>query len=237
MVIYFPTPEWLKEYEKRLNQDKELEEMGKGWGVDWNGDFIFQLNNLPLDKTRVGDLPKELLEGMPEDMLESMKDETLDRVSRGMKVMMDPDGITAETIESMPELADLVSSLPERYSEDMTSLLKIPEELPEYLMHLVEVVNEYITEDGTVYSFVGLKDGKCTGAELISSPEDREHGFVLEGDYADWKALISGELAIVKAVMSGTFKLHGDLSKVMRHIRAAVRMAQIASDIHSESLF
>jgi putative sterol carrier protein len=39
-----------------LNQSKEYKEAGKGWGVGWNGDFIFQIENIPIDKILVEDL-------------------------------------------------------------------------------------------------------------------------------------------------------------------------------------
>ena len=55
MVLY-PSKEWLEEYRKMLNQSKEYKEAGKGWGVGWNGDFIFQIENIPIDKISVEDL-------------------------------------------------------------------------------------------------------------------------------------------------------------------------------------
>jgi putative sterol carrier protein len=55
MVLY-PSKEWLEEYRKMLNQSREYKEAGKGWGVGWNGDFIFQIENIPIDKISVEDL-------------------------------------------------------------------------------------------------------------------------------------------------------------------------------------
>jgi len=49
-MVLFPSKEWLEEYCKMLNQSKEYKEAGKGWGVGWNGDFIFQIENIPIDK-------------------------------------------------------------------------------------------------------------------------------------------------------------------------------------------
>ena len=64
-MVGFPTPEWMEEYVKKLNDSKEMAESGKGWGVDFNGDFIFQINNLPVDKIEKlpeGDLKKKMKE-------------------------------------------------------------------------------------------------------------------------------------------------------------------------------
>jgi len=62
MVLYL-TKAWLEEYRKALNQSKEYKESGKGWGVGWNGDFIFQIENVPIDKM---DLPKDVAKELKE---------------------------------------------------------------------------------------------------------------------------------------------------------------------------
>lgn len=65
MVLY-PSKEWLEEYCKMLNQSKEYKEAGKGWGVGWNGDFIFQIENIPIDKISIEDLPADLAKELKE---------------------------------------------------------------------------------------------------------------------------------------------------------------------------
>ena len=59
MVLYL-SKAWLEEYRKMLNQNKEYKEAGKGWGVGWNGDFIFQIENIPVDKISFKDLPADV---------------------------------------------------------------------------------------------------------------------------------------------------------------------------------
>ena len=39
--IPFPSEEWIKEYEQRLNDSEEYGEKGAGWGVGFNGDFLY----------------------------------------------------------------------------------------------------------------------------------------------------------------------------------------------------
>jgi putative sterol carrier protein len=65
MVLY-PSKEWLEEYRKMLNQSKEYKEAGKGWGVGWNGDFIFQIENIPIDKISFEDLTADLAKELKE---------------------------------------------------------------------------------------------------------------------------------------------------------------------------
>jgi hypothetical protein len=66
-MVPFPTPEWLEEYVKKLNESKELQEAGKGWGVGWNGDFIFQIDKLPVDK--VEQLPEGEIKKYMKEMM------------------------------------------------------------------------------------------------------------------------------------------------------------------------
>lgn len=41
MAIPFPSPEWIDEWRERLNEDVEYAEKGAGWGVGFDGDFVF----------------------------------------------------------------------------------------------------------------------------------------------------------------------------------------------------
>lgn len=161
-MVAFPSPEWLDEYVRRLNESKELAEAGKGWGVGWNGDFIFQINNLPIDK----------LEKLPEGPMKS---------------------------------------------------------------RMRELIEKYVT-GGTVYTFIQLRDGKCLGARIIKDPSEVTAGFKLTGDYDSWKKLAKAETDTTKLVMTGKMKLQGDMSKVMRYIKATQLMGKIASEIKSEFL-
>jgi putative sterol carrier protein len=156
MVLYL-TKEWLSEYREMLNQNNEYEEAGKGWGVGWNGDFIFQIENIPVDKIAFEKLP--------------------------------------------PDVA---------------------KELREY------VINE------TAYSYLKLKDGKCLEARPIKDPKEVQVGFIQKGPYENWKKITKGELDPTRALLTGKFKLEGDMAKVMRYSRAANIMAKIAASIKTE---
>ena len=65
MVMYL-TKAWLDEYRKKLNENKEYKEAGKGWGVGWNGDFIFQMEKIPVDKIPFRALPADVAKEMKE---------------------------------------------------------------------------------------------------------------------------------------------------------------------------
>lgn len=53
MAIAFPSEEWIQEYERKLNEDPDYQETSEGWGVGFNGDFIFHIvadGSLPEDR-------------------------------------------------------------------------------------------------------------------------------------------------------------------------------------------
>ncbi|WP_276258668.1 SCP2 sterol-binding domain-containing protein [Haloglomus litoreum] len=39
--IDFPSEEWFEEYGRRVNESEAYSENGAGWGVDFNGDFLY----------------------------------------------------------------------------------------------------------------------------------------------------------------------------------------------------
>ena len=143
-TVLYPSKEWLEEYRKRLTQSKEYKEAGKGWGVGWNGDFIFQIESIPIDKISIEDLPADLAK-----------------------------------------------------------------ELEEY------------TINGTSYSYIQLKDGKCKGARPLKDPKEVKVGFIMKGPYENWKKLTKGEIDVTRALLTRKFRLEGDMAKVMRYTRAS----------------
>jgi len=156
-MVLFPTKEWLEEYGKKLNQSKEYKEAGKGWGVGRNGDFIFQIENIPVDKVSVKDLPADLAKQM----------------------------------------------------------------------------KEYII-NGTSCSYIQLKDGECKGTRVLKDPKEVEAGFIMKGDYENWKKMIRGEIGAIRGLLTRKFKLEGSMAKVMQYTRAATIMTEISSSIQTE---
>ena len=53
MAYEFPSEAWMEEYKNRLNESEEYGEQGAGWGVGFDGDFIFHIvadDRLPEDR-------------------------------------------------------------------------------------------------------------------------------------------------------------------------------------------
>lgn len=153
-MVYFSTKEWMNEYGKLINESDEYAEAGEGWGVDYNGDFVFIVEDFPIDDISIEDLPE----------------------------------------------------------------------------NIQEQVDEYVS-DNIVYFYLGLKDGECTGTEVLESPDGKEHGFELSGSYENWKKLVKGELDVVEGMMGGDFELEGDMSKQMKYTKAANILGDLAGQV------
>jgi putative sterol carrier protein len=37
----YPSEEWIEEYKQRIDEDEDYSESGAGWGVGFNGDFLY----------------------------------------------------------------------------------------------------------------------------------------------------------------------------------------------------
>jgi len=104
MVLY-PSKEWLEEYRKMLNQSKEYKEAGKGWGVSWNGDFIFQIENIPIDKISVEDLPADQAKELKEYIINGTSYSLIqlkDGECKGARPLKDPKEVEAGFIMKGP---------------------------------------------------------------------------------------------------------------------------------------
>lgn len=95
-----------------------------------------------------------------------------------------------------------------------------------------------IKPEGTVTQplafYLDLFHGKCREAKMLSSPTERTAAFTYEGTYENWKKLIAKEIDPIKGLMSGKFKLHGNMMKVMRYTRAAKELVNNATLIPTE---
>lgn len=137
MPYEFPSDDWIREYQSRLNENDAYREAAEGWGVGFDGDFVFHVE------------------------------------------------------------AD--SSLP---ADD--------------------------------YYFVGLEDGDVYDCRRIEDPDDVDHGFVIRGEYEDWRRLTQGEIGAIDGMMSGVFDIEGDMQKVLQYSNASVEMTETSRSIDTE---
>lgn len=75
--------------------------------------------------------------------------------------------------------------------------------------------------DHDLYFWVDLYHGKARDGRSISSPDEVEAEYTFEGPYTNYVRLVEGTLDPIQGLMTGKFKLKGNMVKVMRHVKAA----------------
>ncbi len=76
-----------------------------------------------------------------------------------------------------------------------------------------------------------LADGGCRAATFYADGRTVRSEFVYEGSAENWARLMRHEVDPVKAIMDGTFKVKGNLAKLMRFTRAAKELVETASNV------
>ena len=59
-TVYFPSQEWFAIYEQRINENEEYGEQAADWGTDFNGDFVFEMREMPIDEMDSDAMPEDL---------------------------------------------------------------------------------------------------------------------------------------------------------------------------------
>jgi putative sterol carrier protein len=86
-----------------------------------------------------------------------------------------------------------------------------------------------------IWSWLDLWHGACRGARYdIPAEEGARAKFVIRAPYSRWKEVINKELNPVKGMMQGKLKLTGDMPTIVRHVRAAEELVNIAGSVPTQ---
>jgi putative sterol carrier protein len=88
----------------------------------------------------------------------------------------------------------------------------------------------------TVYIYLEAREGKAGDVRMIDDPSSVEAGFMAIGSYADYKAVVKGEKDLLQGVMTGSFKLKGNMAKVMRNAKFIRAVANSISRFEADYL-
>lgn len=86
-----------------------------------------------------------------------------------------------------------------------------------------------------IYMLMDLWHGDCRSIRLVPKEAGENADFVLTGDLERWQAVMKKELDVVKAMMQGKIKLKGSLPKIVRYVKASIRLVDLAAQV--ETLF
>ncbi len=83
-----------------------------------------------------------------------------------------------------------------------------------------------------------LERGSCRGVVYASDPAALDAApFVIQASYADWKAVMSGELDPIKAILAGKLRLtKGHLPTIIRDVESAKELVLSARAVSTEFL-
>jgi putative sterol carrier protein len=86
-----------------------------------------------------------------------------------------------------------------------------------------------------IWAWLDLWHGACRGARYDVSPDEGSRAtFIILAPYSRWKEVIRKELDPVKGMMQGKLKLRGDLPTIVRHVKAANELVNLAASIPTE---
>jgi putative sterol carrier protein len=76
-----------------------------------------------------------------------------------------------------------------------------------------------------------LAGGECQKATFHADAGSVASEFVYEGTPENWARLMRHEVDPVKAILDGTFRVRGNLAKLMRFTRAAKELVETAANV------
>ena len=85
-----------------------------------------------------------------------------------------------------------------------------------------------------MWLWMDLWHGECRGAKVLPSEEGEKARFIIRAPYSRWKEVLKRELDPVKGMMQGKLKLKGDIAAIIRHVRAANELVNIAAAMPTE---
>ena len=79
--------------------------------------------------------------------------------------------------------------------------------------------------------YVDLWHGECRGAKAVGPEQEAE--FIMSGPYSNWVKVAKLELDPIQGLMTGKFKLQGDMAKIMRATKAAVELVKCVTEVEN----
>ena len=89
-------------------------------------------------------------------------------------------------------------------------------------------------EDKRVLMYLDLWHGECRAARLAASESEHTPEFRISGTARNWQRVVTKEIDPIRALITNSLKLKGNLAKVMRNVRAAQDLVMCAASVPTE---
>lgn len=232
MTEWFPSREWLDAYRAALNDNDAYREASEGWGVDFAGDFIFEITDVPAEETTVEDLPEDL-SGELHENLESLSDERVEELLADAPPELE-DRMAEFEGDDRERLVEAVLSMPIGDAPTVT-FPALREEFPADLDDLLDQLERYL-HDETIYAYIDLYDGECRETEVLEDSSACDPGFRIVGPYPNWKDLLEGA-DVMESIFSEDLELDGSTTTILPYSEAAQELGDTAGRVDDRYLF
>jgi len=86
-----------------------------------------------------------------------------------------------------------------------------------------------------IWAWLDLWHGECRSSKYdLSTDEGGKARFIIRAPYSRWKEVIRKELDPVKGMMQGKLRLKGDLPTIVRYVKAANELVNLAGTVPTE---
>ncbi len=85
-----------------------------------------------------------------------------------------------------------------------------------------------------IFAWLDLWHGECRQARIVPAEEGEKAAFVIRAPYSRWKQVIKKELDPIKAMMTGKMRLKGHLPTIVRYVKAANELVNLAGSVPTE---
>jgi putative sterol carrier protein len=86
-----------------------------------------------------------------------------------------------------------------------------------------------------IWAWLDLWHGECRQGQYGVTPEEGQKAkFIIRAPYTRWKEVIKKDLDPVKGMMQGKLKLKGDLPTIVRYVKAANELVNLAASVPTE---
>lgn len=86
-----------------------------------------------------------------------------------------------------------------------------------------------------VWAWLDLWHGECRAHRYDLPPAEGERAqFIIRAPYSRWKEVINRELDPIKGMMQGKLRLKGDLPTIVRYVKAANELVNLAGSVPTE---
>jgi len=82
-----------------------------------------------------------------------------------------------------------------------------------------------------VLIYVDLWHGACRLCEVATDESQRAPEFRISGERKNWQRIVAREIDPIRALMTGSLKLKGNMAKVMRNVKAAQELVLCAAAV------